>query len=219
MPPPLTKPSEHRTNRLKHWLWAVMGAMTFSVILYSELPFVFSKLPYPHNNNEQLQVHSVLFLIIPHIIAGTLALLLGPLQFSSRIRHRNLKLHRILGRVYVYSVFIAAPLGILLSLAGHFPQRNLFIIAICVQSSTWMITTAAAFITARNRQIQQHREWMVRSYAVTFTFIGTRILQPIPAWNHVGRSGLPMAIVIITFMAILIPDVALHWRELTTRRD
>jgi len=219
MPSPPTTPSRYRINRLKLLLWVAMGAMTLSVIFYSELPFVFSKLPYPHNNNEQLQIHSILFLIIPHIIGGTLALLLGPLQFSGRLRRHNLRLHRILGRVYVYSVFIAAPLGIALSLAGHFPQRKLFILAICVQSSTWILTTAAAFLTARNRHIQQHREWMIRSYAVTFTFVCTRILQPIPAWNRIGRTGLPMAIILITFMAILVPDLALHWRELTRRRD
>jgi uncharacterized membrane protein YhaH (DUF805 family) len=81
-----------------------------------------------------------------------------------------------------------------------------------------MITTAAAFLTARNRHFQQHREWMVRSYAVTFTFVGTRVLQPIPAWNRFSAAGFAMAIIVITFLAILIPDIALHWRQLTPRR-
>jgi hypothetical protein len=81
-----------------------------------------------------------------------------------------------------------------------------------------MITTAAAFLTALNRHFQQHREWMIRSYAVTFTFVGTRVLQPIPAWNHFTEASFAMTIIIITFMAILIPDIAFHWRQLTSRR-
>jgi hypothetical protein len=81
-----------------------------------------------------------------------------------------------------------------------------------------MVVTAAAFLMARNRHFQQHREWMIRSYAVTFTFVGTRVLQPIPAWNRFSAPGFAMAIVVITLMAILIPTIALHWRDLTTRR-
>jgi hypothetical protein len=45
---------------------------------------------------------------------------------------------------------------------------------------TWMVTAAAAFSRARNRQFQRNREWIVRSYAVIFTVVGTWVRQPIP---------------------------------------
>jgi len=152
------------------------------------------------------------------VAAGIVALLSGPLQFSSRIRRRAPAFHKVLGRVYVVSVFIAAPLAILMS-DSHREYRDLyFVAAIIVQAGTWMVATAAAFLMARNRHFQQHREWMIRSYAVTFTFVGTRVLQPIPAWNRFSAPGFAMAIIVITLMAILIPTIALHWHELTTRR-
>jgi uncharacterized membrane protein len=196
---------------LKRALWLTMGAMTISVVLHSEIPML-------RKADERAYLGAIPFLIIPHVLAGIVALLSGPLQFSSRIRQRAPMFHRVLGRVYIISVFIAAPLAILLS-NRHRDYRDLyFVIAIVVQAGAWMITTAAAFLTARNRHFQQHREWMVRSYAVTFTFVGTRVLQPIPAWNRFSAPGFAMAIIVITFLAILIPDVALHWRQFTSRR-
>ena len=188
-----------------------MGASALSVILYSEIPLLRSP-------QEKALVHTIPWLLVPHIFAGLTALLSGPLQFSSRLRRRNPKFHRILGRVYVCAVFTAAPLAIAMASRKVTPQPGYFFAANLVQASAWLVTTTAAFLTARNRQIQQHREWMVRSYAVTFTFVLTRVLQPIPAWNHFTRPGFAMTIIIITLMAILLPDIGLHWRELTTRR-
>ena len=193
---------------MKPAFWATLGAMTISVILYSEIPFL--QFPELHP-----RLRADIWILIPHILGGTLALIIGPAQFSSRLRRRNIKLHRMLGRIYVYSVFVAAPLGIIM--ATHSPTR-MFTLAISIQSGTWILTTAMAFITARNRQIQQHREWMVRSYAVTFTFIATRFPRPIPAWRHMNAPTFAMEIVCATFLAILISDIALHWQQLTTRR-
>jgi uncharacterized membrane protein len=188
-----------------------MGASTLSVITFSEIPLL-------RMAQEKALLRTIPWLLIPHILAGITALLSGPLQFSSRLRRRNPKFHRILGRVYVCAVFVAAPLAIAMASRKAFPQPGYFLIANVVQAGTWLIATGAAFLTARNRHIQQHREWMVRSYAVTFTFIGTRVLQPIPAWNHFTRPSFAIMVIIITFLAILVPDIALHWRELTTRR-
>jgi uncharacterized membrane protein len=206
-----TAPSSTLQQRLKPALWAVMAATTISVVFYSEIPLL-------RQSKEQAYLSTIPWLIVPHILCGTIALVSGPLQFSSRLRRRNPKFHRVLGRIYVASVFVAAPLGAVMSNHRHDPHAIHFVAATFVQAGTWIITTTAAFLTARNRYIQQHREWMVRSYAMTFTFVGTRVLQPIPAWNRHSEAGFAMEIIVITFMAILIPDLAFHWRELTTAR-
>ena len=53
-----------------------------------------------------------MFYLIPHAFFGVLALTLGAFQFSNRLRARYLKVHRILGYIYVVSVFVAAPFAI-----------------------------------------------------------------------------------------------------------
>ena len=63
----------------------------------------------------RLQVIADRHLLIPHTLCGVIALLAGPVQFSSRLRQRHLKFHRVLGRVYVISVFIGALTGIALA--------------------------------------------------------------------------------------------------------
>jgi predicted membrane protein DUF2306 len=212
LPPQIAVLPTIRRSRLKIALWAVMGAMTVSVILYSEIPLL-------RRPSERAYISTIPFLFVPHIIAGLVALLSGPLQFSSRVRSCSPKFHRILGRVYVISVFIAAPLAVVLSNHRHDPRAKYFVVANIVQAGTWIITTAAAFLTARNRCFRQHREWMIRSYAVTFTFVETRVLQPIPAWNHFfSETSFAMTLILITFMAVLIPDLAFSWQELTSRR-
>jgi uncharacterized membrane protein len=189
-----------------------MASTTISVIFYSEIPLL-------RQAKEQTYLKTIPWLIVPHILCGIIALVSGPIQFSSRFHRRNPKIHRVLGRIYVGSVFVAAPLAAVMSNHRHDPHAIHFVVATFVQAGTWIVATTAAFLTARNRYIQQHREWMVRSYALTFTFVGTRILQPIHAWNRHSEAGFAIEIIVITFMAILIPDLAFHWRELTTHRQ
>ena len=38
-----------------------------------------------------------------------------------------------------------------------------------------VVTTAMAYMAVRNRAIEQHREWMLRSYVVTFAFVVFRL--------------------------------------------
>jgi uncharacterized membrane protein len=195
----------------KNVLWAVLGMMTLSVVFYSEIPLL-------RQTRERSYLSTILPIILPHILAGCISLIVGPLQFSRRFRQHNPALHRVLGRVYVISVFVSAPLGIILSTLHHDIRAIHWVAATIVQSSTWMITTAAAFLTARNGHYQHHRAWMIRSYAVTLTFVGTRVLQPFPAWNRHSEAGFSMEILVITFLAILIPDLALNWRDFISRR-
>jgi uncharacterized membrane protein len=196
---------------LKPALWTVMALMTLSVIRYSEYPIF-------RQAEEQAYLKTIPWLIIPHVLCGVAAFLIGPFQFSSRMRRRYLKAHRVLGRIYVGSVFIAAPLAMILANHRHQPGGEHFAVATRIQAGVWIIATGAAFLTARNRQIQQHREWMVRSYAMTFTFIGTRVLSPLQDWHRLGEAFFAMEILTVTLLAILIPDIALSWRQLTTRR-
>lgn len=188
-------------RRLKYMLWIAMALATTSVIFYSEIPLF-------HQPQERAQLHALRWILIPHAIAGTLAMLVGPSQFSSRIRQRYIRLHRWFGRLYVTSVGVAAPLAVLSTAYSTYPKAVYFKIAISVQAGAWVICTGIALYSVLSHRLSQHREWMVRSYAVTFTFVGTRVLQPVPAWNHLGRFWFAVAIVCITGLAVMVPQIA-----------
>lgn len=204
---PATRPT---ASRFKKILWVSLGITALFVFITSEVLLVTD---YPMYHAYRLQVIADRGLLIPHTVCGTFALLAGPLQFSSRLRQRHLKLHRILGRLYFASVIVGAFTGIALA-AGRpgLPGTSM-------QGAAWIICTAAAVIAARNRQIATHRQWMARSYAVTFTFVSSRVLNLVPSyWSHLGDVLSAVGVIAFTLASILLVDLGLNWHELTTRR-
>src|ERR1700761_5350137 len=139
-------PVEVKSIALKHrmsfktMLWSALGLTVLFVFITSELLLITD---YPMYHAYRLQVIADRHILIPHTLSGVLALLIGPIQFSSRFRKRHLKLHRVLGRIYVVSVFIGSFTGIALA-AGRpgLPGTSM-------QAAAWMVCTTAAFITAR----------------------------------------------------------------------
>ena len=197
-------------SRFKTILWVGIGLTTLFVFITSEVLLVTD---YPMYHAYRLQVIADRHLLIPHTLSGTIALLAGPIQFSTRFRQRHLHFHRILGRIYVVCVFVGSFTGIALA-AGRpgFPGT-------CMQAAAWMVCTTAAFLTARNRHITVHRQWMARSYAVTFTFVSSRVLNLVPAyWSHLGDVLAAVGVIAFTLASILLVDLGLNWHELTTRR-
>jgi len=204
----LLTPSAGRT-RFKTVLWILLGLTALFVFITSEVLLVTD---YPMYHAYRLQVIADRHLLVPHTLCGVIALLAGPMQFSSRLRQRHLKSHRALGLMYVICVFVGAYTGIALA-AGRpgLPGTSM-------QAAAWIVCTSAAFITARNCQIV-HRQWMARSYAVTFTFVSSRALNLWPRyWSHLGDSFAAVGVIAFTLASLLLVDLGLNWRELTTRR-
>jgi uncharacterized membrane protein len=200
----------NRRSSFKTALWISLGLTALFVFITSE---VFLAADYPMYHAYRLQVIADRNLLIPHTLCGIIALLAGPIQFSSRFRQRYLRFHRVLGRIYVIAVFIGAFTGI--ALAAGRPGLP----GTAMQAAAWIVCTTAAFITARNRQIIQHRQWMARSYAVTFTFVSSRVLNLWPKyWSHLGDTFAAVGVIAFTLASLLIVDLGLNWRELTTRR-
>ncbi|HEX4133091.1 MAG TPA: DUF2306 domain-containing protein [Bryobacteraceae bacterium] len=197
-------------TRFNTVLWISLGLTALFVFITSEA-LLFAD--YPMYHAYRLQVIADRHLLVPHTLCGVIALLAGPMQFSSRLRLRYLKFHRALGRIYVISVFIGASTGI--ALAAGRPGMP----GTCVQAAAWIVCTTAAFITARNRQIARHRQWMVRSYAVTFTFVSSRVLNLWPLyWSHLGDALAAVGLIVFTLASLLVVELGLNWRELTTLR-
>src|SRR6202034_4924682 len=98
-------------SRFKTVLWISLGLTVLFVFITSEVLLVTD---YPMYHAYRLQVIVDRGLLIPHALCGTIALLAGPLQFSSRFRQRHLKLHRVAGRMYFIAVIIGAFTGIAL---------------------------------------------------------------------------------------------------------
>lgn len=116
--------------------------------------------------------------LLLHITSGMVAILIGPWQFSRRLRQGYLQLHRLSGRVYLIAVMCGCAAAFRLAIGTTFGKAWSF--GLCALALAWLTTSAMAYYAIRKRQISIHREWMVRSYVVTFAFVTFRIFNDFP---------------------------------------
>jgi uncharacterized membrane protein len=113
--------------------------------------------------------------LLPHVIAGIVALLLGPAQLWLGINGWTGILHRVVGVLYVAAVAVSSAAAFYL--ARHTDFGWVFGLGLTSMASVWIITTCLAIIAICLHRTEQHREWMVRSYIVTFAFVTFRVLD------------------------------------------
>jgi len=112
-----------------------------------------------------------------HIIFAGLSLLIGWTQFVNKFRNKHLKLHRVLGKIYITSALIGSISGIYM---GFYANEG-FIAALGFISLglIWFIFTLTAFLEIRKRNIILHQQLMTYSYACTFAAVTLRLLYPL----------------------------------------
>jgi len=152
--------------------------------------------------------------LIPHALFAGLALIMGAFQFSNRLRSRYLRVHRVMGYIYVVSVMIGAPIAI--PLAARLATPSL-VAASVVQAFGWMFCTAVALYCIRTGNIQQHRRWMIRGYPFAMVFTVARLLIPIPPILHSGFVGIEIVVWTSIALAAFLPSAFLEWGSVVRR--
>ena len=110
-----------------------------------------------------------------HINGGTLALLMGPWQFWTGLRQKNLTIHRWTGRLFLLGVAMGIAGAVGLAVTTTYSWA--FSVGLMGLASAWLVTTGMAYYTIRKGLVQLHKEWMIRAYVVTFAFVFFRILS------------------------------------------
>src|SRR5262245_2682716 len=124
--------------------------------------------------------------LLTHIAGGLIALLTGPVQLWLGLHNVKMEVHRKLGLVYIAGMVIGSigAIGLALQTDGGLVfGSGLFFLAIA-----WITTTSLAYVAIRKGLIDQHREWTIRSYVVTFAFVTFRAGQV-----AMTGSGIPLA--------------------------
>ena len=112
-----------------------------------------------------------------HIASGGISLLVGWSQFSAVFREKYLQTHRSLGKLYVISVLISSLAGICIAVfatGGLISVVGFEGLAIC-----WLLSNIKAYKAIREGRVQEHQDWMIRNYALTFAAVTLRIWLPI----------------------------------------
>lgn len=114
--------------------------------------------------------------LVAHLGGGALALVIGALQVHTRLRNQRPGLHRRLGTAYVAAVAASGSAGLVLALqaqGGLAARLGFGMLALC-----WLVATGIAWRRIRREDEDGHRDWMIRSYALTLAAVSLRIYLP-----------------------------------------
>jgi uncharacterized membrane protein len=112
-----------------------------------------------------------------HVFCGGLALLIGWMQFVTKWREQRKNLHRTIGKIYVLSVLCSSIAGLGIS---FFATGGLIaVLGFSALSIIWFYTTYRAYTSIRAGKIENHKKWVVYSYAACFSAVTLRIWMPI----------------------------------------
>ena len=127
------------------------------------------------------------FRLIFHISGGVVALLCGTLQLWTGLRQKAMTFHRWTGRVYLLGV-AAGIAGAFLMTLSTTPKS--FGVALRGLAMAWLVTTAIAWAAIVRGRVALHKQWMVRSYLVTFAFVTFRVMTDNMPWliSRLGSS-------------------------------
>ncbi len=186
------------------------------ILLVIAVKYIIGEVKYYSLNEEVMgRFWGVRWWLIGHLTGGILALVIGPFQFWTYLRTRFLRLHRLLGKFYLGGILVASLSSTYMAWNTALAIHWTWAVALQVLAFVWFCTAAMAFRAIRLRRIQQHKEWMIRSYVVTFAFVLFRWLVYLPAvvalGNFIERGPT------IGFLSFVIPlfvtEVALQWNK------
>ena len=158
-----------------------------------------------------------------HLAGGLSALLIGPIQLWLGLTRRRLALHRRLGKAY----FVA--LGISLTGASYLIAKEIgtewvFAGGLLGLACAWTITSGCGYVAIRRDHIDQHREWMIRSYVVASAFVFFRVFVDMlhaAGFHHAVGTETPEELKVAAWLCWAVPlmltEPLLQWRKL--RRD
>ncbi len=161
-----------KTNK---FIWGMMTFLSIGIVLYALVVYLqFNPELYAF---DAFELHPIG--LYSHILASSIALLLGPFQFLPLSRQKKyVKWHRWMGRLYLGGgILIGGVSGLYMSLFAHGGLIN--ILGFGTLAILWLATGAMAYMSIRRGDVKTHRQWMIRNFALTFAAVTLRLWLPI----------------------------------------
>jgi uncharacterized membrane protein YozB (DUF420 family) len=129
------------------------------------------------------------FGLLFHLTGGLIAITTGLVQIWLGLTHRTGTLHRTVGKFYACGVAVGSIGGFYLGFTS--PSPFAYKAGLISLNVAWLITTGMALYAISTKRIEQHREWMLRSYVVTFSFVIFRLSTVLLGILLFGRDPAP----------------------------
>lgn len=121
-----------------------------------------------------------------HVVPALLFMLLAPLQFSRGIRARHPWFHRWSGRLLILAAFFFGITGLVLGLVEPY-GGGAESVAIGSVGALLLAALAKAYLAIRRGDVERHRRWMIRVFAIALGVAVVRIVS-IPLAYALGPS-------------------------------
>lgn len=168
-------------GRLLLWVLS-LGVAGYAFVAYLSLPT--GTLVHP-DIRPALQARPAV--VLAHVLAAALALALGPLQLTERLRRRAPSVHRWIGRAYCAGVLVGAIAGLELAFHAHGgagARAGFGSLALA-----WLYTALRAYRSIRAGDVLSHRRWMIRNFALTFAAVTLRLYVPAALGFGIGLAA------------------------------
>jgi hypothetical protein len=151
-----------------------------------------------------------------HVSGGIAAILTGPVQLWLGLADRSVAWHRRMGLLYMAAVGAGALGGFYMAVNTDFGW--VFGASLLGLATAWVATTGMAFWAIRKSLVEQHKEWMIRSYVLTFGFVFFRIIQPMI--QNVGTITEQLAVAgwLCWTIPLLVTELVLQGRKIARVR-
>jgi uncharacterized membrane protein len=129
-------------------------------------------------------------LTLAHVLPAMLFMVLGPLQFVRGLRAKHPALHRWSGRIFLAASVVVGITGLTMAYGktvGGLDEKA----AIALFGTFFLIALAKALWHALRREFAQHREWMIRGYAIGLAVATIRPIVVIFFATAIARGHVP----------------------------
>ncbi|SDT00565.1 DUF2306 domain-containing protein [Microlunatus soli] len=220
-------PDRHRTTRRRTWFRMLRGIVPLAVITAAFL--IYALPPYLSLDPDTSRVpvpHSAIFYpaLVIHIFAGSIMLCCAAMQLWPWLRRKHIAVHRWSGRIYVLA---AIPVTVGSLIVAQFPPGGpVQQVGNTMLALLFGLCTAMGYRAVRQRRFGDHREWMIRSFALAFSIVANRfwLVLCVVVFAPTGEGpAMTAAIGLSTWLSwvvnLLIAEWWLHRRRRPTRRS
>jgi uncharacterized membrane protein len=169
--PDRPRPQGRLARRLAGPGWVIMTLACVSITYIVSRYLTFDPEVYFPEQREPYLQHE--FALGVHVLSGIIVLLIGPLQFVRRLRHRFVSVHRFMGATYVASATALGVTGLILAptaYTGLVASAGFTVLDLAMLFTTW---TAVRMIVAA--RYGEHRRWMIRSFSLIMAGVMLRL--------------------------------------------
>lgn len=108
-----------------------------------------------------------------HVFTIAFTLLAGFTQFSNYILRKHRWVHKLMGKIYAYDIFLNFPVALIMAIYanGLLPGKTAFVVLDCL----WFYFTYRAVVEIKKGNIAAHKDFMTRSYALTLAAVMLRV--------------------------------------------